>query len=170
MAGMLPIVEVMTINFSLLAIDQIVNTAATMRHMSGGRIGVPLVIRMATGGGRQVAAQHSHSLECWYAHVPGLRVLAPATIADARGMLWPALIPMCVAGEEGGGSYHGAMAATAAAVGVHTLTMVATTGLVATLVHDWLGLALLRKAWLNVDALWVSALAATGLLMLAVAN
>jgi pyruvate dehydrogenase E1 component beta subunit len=90
--GMLPIVEVMTINFSLLAIDQIVNTAAAMRHMSGGRIGVPVVIRMATGGGRQVAAQHSHSLECWYAHVPGLRVLAPATIEDARGMLWPALM------------------------------------------------------------------------------
>jgi len=92
MAGMLPIVEVMTVNFSLLAMDQIVNTAAAMRHMSGGRIGVPVVIRMATGGGRQVAAQHSHSLECWYAHVPGLRVLAPATIADARGMLWPALM------------------------------------------------------------------------------
>jgi pyruvate dehydrogenase E1 component beta subunit len=91
-AGMLPIVEIMTVNFSLLALDQIVNTAATLRHMSGGRIGVPLVIRMATGGGRQVAAQHSHSLECWYAHVPGLRVLAPATIEDARGMLWPALM------------------------------------------------------------------------------
>jgi pyruvate dehydrogenase E1 component beta subunit len=91
-AGMLPIVEVMTVNFSLLALDQIVNTAATLRHMSGGRIGVPMVIRMATGGGRQVAAQHSHSLECWYAHVPGLRVLAPATIEDARGMLWPALM------------------------------------------------------------------------------
>ncbi|WP_217914183.1 alpha-ketoacid dehydrogenase subunit beta [Miltoncostaea marina] len=91
LAGMRPIVEVMTINFSLLALDQVVNTAAAMRHMSGGRLGVPLVIRMATGGGRQVAAQHSHSLEAWYAHVPGLRVLAPATIEDARGMLWPAL-------------------------------------------------------------------------------
>lgn len=91
-AGMLPIVEVMTVNFSLLALDQIVNTAAAMRHMSGGRVGVPVVIRTATGGGRQVAAQHSHSLEGWFAHVPGLRVLAPATIADARGMLWPALM------------------------------------------------------------------------------
>jgi pyruvate dehydrogenase E1 component beta subunit len=91
LAGMRPIVEVMTINFSLLALDQIVNTAAVMRHMSGGALGVPIVIRMATGGGRQVAAQHSHSLEAWYAHVPGLRVLAPATLEDARGMLWPAL-------------------------------------------------------------------------------
>ncbi|MFN5756588.1 MAG: alpha-ketoacid dehydrogenase subunit beta, partial [Planctomycetia bacterium] len=68
--GLRPIVEVMTINFSLLALDQIVNNAATLRHMSGGQIGVPLVIRMATGAGRQVAAQHSHSLEVWYAHVP----------------------------------------------------------------------------------------------------
>jgi pyruvate dehydrogenase E1 component beta subunit len=90
-AGMLPIVEVMTINFSLLALDQIVNNAATLRHMSGGQIGVPLVIRMATGAGRQVAAQHSHSLEVWYAHVPGLKVLAPATVADARWMLAAAL-------------------------------------------------------------------------------
>jgi pyruvate dehydrogenase E1 component beta subunit len=91
LGGMRPIVEVMTINFSLLALDQIVNTAAALRHMSGGQFSVPLVIRMATGAGRQLAAQHSHSLECWYAHVPGIRVLAPATIEDARGMLWPAL-------------------------------------------------------------------------------
>jgi pyruvate/2-oxoglutarate/acetoin dehydrogenase E1 component len=90
-AGMRPIVEVMTVNFSLLALDQIVNNAATLRHMSGGQIEVPLVIRMATGGGRQLAAQHSHSLEGWYAHVPGLRVVAPATLEDARGMLWTAL-------------------------------------------------------------------------------
>jgi len=89
--GLLPIVEVMTVNFSLLALDQIVNNAATLRHMSGGQINVPLVIRMTTGGGRQLAAQHSHSLEVWYAHVPGLRVLAPATLADARGMLWTAI-------------------------------------------------------------------------------
>lgn len=89
--GMRPVVEVMTVNFSLLALDQIVNNAATLRHMSGGQIEVPLVIRMATGGGRQLAAQHSHSLECWYAHVPGLRVVAPATLEDARGMLWTAL-------------------------------------------------------------------------------
>jgi pyruvate dehydrogenase E1 component beta subunit len=89
--GMRPIVEVMTVNFSLLALDQIVNTAALMRHMSGGQFSVPLVIRMATGAGRQLAAQHSHSLENWYAHVPGIKVLAPATVADARDMLWPAL-------------------------------------------------------------------------------
>ncbi len=92
MNGMLPIVEVMTVNFSLLALDQILNNAATLRHMSGGQISVPLVIRMATGAGRQLAAQHSHSLEGWYAHIPGLRVVAPATLADARGMLWTALM------------------------------------------------------------------------------
>jgi len=91
MAGMRPIVEVMTVNFSLLALDQILNTAATVRHMSGNQFGVPLVIRMATGAGRQLAAQHSHSLEGWYAHVPGIKVLAPATLEDARGMLWTAL-------------------------------------------------------------------------------
>ena len=91
MNGMLPIVEVMTVNFSLLALDQILNNAATLRHMSGGQFSIPLVIRMATGGGRQLAAQHSHSLECWYAHIPGLRVVAPATLEDARGMLWTAV-------------------------------------------------------------------------------
>lgn len=90
-AGMRPIVELMTVNFSLLALDQILNTAATIRHMSGNQFGVPLVIRMATGAGRQLAAQHSHSLEGWYAHIPGIKVLAPATVEDARGMLWPAL-------------------------------------------------------------------------------
>lgn len=89
--GMRPIVEIMTVNFSLLALDQIVNNAATIRHMSGGQFSIPLVIRMATGAGRQVAAQHSHSLECWYAHVPGIRVVAPAMLADARSMLWTAL-------------------------------------------------------------------------------
>jgi pyruvate/2-oxoglutarate/acetoin dehydrogenase E1 component len=91
MAGMRPIVEVMTVNFSLLALDQIMNTAATVRHMSGNQFGVPVVIRMATGAGRQLAAQHSHSLEGWYAHIPGIKVLAPATLEDARGMLWTAL-------------------------------------------------------------------------------
>jgi len=91
LGGQRPIVEIMTVNFSLLALDQIVNTAATVRHMSGGQFSVPVVIRMATGAGRQLAAQHSHSLEVWYAHVPGVRVLAPATLEDARGMLWPAL-------------------------------------------------------------------------------
>ena len=91
LGGMRPIVEVMTVNFSLLALDQIVNNAATLRHMSGGQLSVPLVVRMATGGGRQLAAQHSHSLEGWYAHIPGIMVLAPATPADARGMLLAAL-------------------------------------------------------------------------------
>jgi pyruvate dehydrogenase E1 component beta subunit len=91
LGGMRPIVEIMTVNFSLLAADQILNTAATYLHMSGGQFNVPLVIRMATGGGKQLAAQHSHSLEGWYAHIPGIRVLSPATLADARGMLPAAL-------------------------------------------------------------------------------
>jgi pyruvate dehydrogenase E1 component beta subunit len=91
LGGMRPIVEVMTVNFSLLALDQIVNNAATLLHMSGGQLPVPLVIRMTTGAGRQLAAQHSHSLEGWYAHIPGIKVLAPATLEDARGMLWTAL-------------------------------------------------------------------------------
>jgi len=91
MAGMRPIVEIMTVNFSLLALDQIMNNAATVLHMSGGQCNVPLVIRMTTGAGRQVAAQHSHSLEGWYTHIPGIRVLAPATLEDARGMVWTAL-------------------------------------------------------------------------------
>lgn len=91
LGGMRPIVEVMTVNFSLLALDQIVNNAATIRHMSGGQFSVPLVVRMATGGGRQVAAQHSHSLEGWYAHIPGIKVVTPATVTDAKGMLLAAL-------------------------------------------------------------------------------
>jgi pyruvate/2-oxoglutarate/acetoin dehydrogenase E1 component len=92
MAGMRPIVEIMTVNFSLLALDQIMNNAATMLHMSGGQINSPVVIRMATGAGRQLAAQHSHSLEGWYAHIPGIKVVAPAVIEDARWMLWTALM------------------------------------------------------------------------------
>jgi pyruvate dehydrogenase E1 component beta subunit len=104
--GMRPIVEIMTVNFSLLALDQIVNTAATVLHMSGGQIHVPLVIRMTTGAGRQLAAQHSHSLEGWYAHVPGLRVLVPATVEDARWMLATALAdPDPVLIFEHGGLY-----------------------------------------------------------------
>lgn len=91
LGGMRPIVEIMTVNFSLLAADQIVNTASAYLHMSGGLFPVPLVIRMATGGGKQLAAQHSHSLECFYAHIPGIKVLTPATLEDARGMLWTAL-------------------------------------------------------------------------------
>lgn len=91
LGGMRPIVEIMTVNFSLLAMDQIVNTAATLRHMSGGQFNVPIVIRMASGAGRQLAAQHSHSWENWYAHVPGIKVLAPATVSDARYMLAEAI-------------------------------------------------------------------------------
>ena len=91
MAGLRPIVEVLTVNFTLLALDQIINNAATIHHMSGGQFNIPLVIRMATGGGRQLAAQHSHSLEGWYAHIPGIRIVTPATLEDARGMLWTAL-------------------------------------------------------------------------------
>ena len=91
LGGMRPIVEIMTVNFSLLALDQIMNNAATLLHMSGGQFNVPLVIRMTTGAGRQLAAQHSHSLEGWYTHIPGLRIVAPATLEDARGMLWTAL-------------------------------------------------------------------------------
>jgi pyruvate dehydrogenase E1 component beta subunit len=91
LGGMRPIVEIMTVNFSLLALDQIMNNAATLLHMSGGQCNVPIVIRMTTGAGRQLAAQHSHSLEGWYAHIPGLRVVAPATVDDARWMLWTAI-------------------------------------------------------------------------------
>jgi pyruvate dehydrogenase E1 component beta subunit len=89
--GMRPIVEVMTVNFSMLAMDQILNNAATLRYMSGGQFSIPLVVRMATGGGRQLGAQHSHSLEGWYAHIPGITVLSPATVADARGMMLAAM-------------------------------------------------------------------------------
>jgi pyruvate dehydrogenase E1 component beta subunit len=91
LGGMRPIVEIMTVNFSLLALDQIVNNAATLRHMSGGQLGVPLVVRMATGGGRQMAAQHSHSLEGWFAHIPGIKIVVPAVPADAHGLLLAAL-------------------------------------------------------------------------------
>lgn len=106
-AGMRPIVEIMTVNFSLLALDQILNNAATLLHMSGGQVAVPLVIRMTTGAGRQLGAQHSHSLDGWYAHIPGLKLLAPATIEDARGMLWPALQdPDPVLIFEHGGLYN----------------------------------------------------------------
>lgn len=91
LGGMRPIVEIMTVNFSLLALDQIINNAATLCHMSGGQFGVPVVIRMTTGGGRQLAAQHSHSWEGWYAHIPGIKILAPGTVEDARYMLGEAL-------------------------------------------------------------------------------
>ena len=91
LGGMRPIVEVMTVNFSLLALDQIVNNASTLLHMSGGQINVPVVIRMNSGIGRQLAAQHSHSWEPFYAHVPGLKVVSAGTHLDARGMLLTAL-------------------------------------------------------------------------------
>jgi pyruvate dehydrogenase E1 component beta subunit len=121
MGGMRPIVEVMTVNFCLLALDQIMNNAATITHMSGGQFSIPLVIRMTTGAGRQVAAQHSHSLEGWLAHIPGLRLLAPATLADARGMLAPALEdPNPVLIFEHGGLYNmeGELPADAGAVDI----------------------------------------------------
>lgn len=89
--GMKPIVEVMTVNFSLLAMDQIVNNAATLQHMTGGQLQVPLVIRMSSGIGRQLGAQHSHSWEPFYAHIPGLIVLSVGTHEDARSMLRTAL-------------------------------------------------------------------------------
>lgn len=91
MAGQRPIVEIMTVNFSLLAMDQIVNNAATLLHMSGGQLNVPVVIRMSCGIGRQLAAQHSHSWEPFYAHIPGLKVLSAGTHEDARRMLGAAL-------------------------------------------------------------------------------
>ena len=87
MAGLRPMVELMTINFSLLAIDQIINNASKLHYMSGGQIRVPLVIRMASGAGSQLGAQHSHSLEGWYAHVPGLKVVCPSNPYDAKGLL-----------------------------------------------------------------------------------
>jgi pyruvate dehydrogenase E1 component beta subunit len=89
--GLKPIVEIMTVNFSLLAMDQIINSAAAFRHMSGGQVSVPLVIRMTTGGGRQLAAQHSNSFEGWFAHIPGIKILVPATVEDARSFLYFAL-------------------------------------------------------------------------------
>ena len=90
--GLRPIVEIMTVNFSLLALDQIVNGASILRHMSGGQLSVPLVIRMTTGGGRQLAAQHSNSFEGWFAHIPGIKILTPSTVEDARSCLYFALL------------------------------------------------------------------------------
>jgi pyruvate dehydrogenase E1 component beta subunit len=119
LGGMRPIVEIMTVNFSLLALDQIVNNAATILHMSGGQFNIPLVIRMTTGAGRQLAAQHSHSLEGWYAHIPGLRIVAPATLEDARGMLWTALQdpdPVLIFEHNGLYNMEGELAADAGAV------------------------------------------------------
>ncbi len=90
--GLRPIVEIMTINFSLMAMDQIVNTAAKIRYMSGGQMSVPLVIRTVTGGGRLLGATHSQSLESWYARVPGLRVVTPSTPYDSLGLFRSAMV------------------------------------------------------------------------------
>ena len=123
LGGMRPIVEVMTVNFCLLALDQIVNTAATLLHMSGGQCNVPLVIRMATGAGKQLAAQHAHSFEGWFAHIPGLRVLAPATVEDARGMLWTALAdpdPVLICENNTLYNMEGELAADAGPVDIDT--------------------------------------------------
>jgi pyruvate dehydrogenase E1 component beta subunit len=87
MGGLRPMVELMTINFSLLALDQIVNSAAKLYYMSNGQINVPMVVRMASGGGSQLAATHSHSLEGLYAHFPGLKVVCPSNPADGKGLL-----------------------------------------------------------------------------------
>ncbi|HKP88886.1 MAG TPA: alpha-ketoacid dehydrogenase subunit beta [Thermoleophilaceae bacterium] len=91
MVGLRPVVELMTINFSLLALDQIVNCAASIRYMFGGQVKVPMVIRMPQGGGHQLGPTHSHSLEAMYLHVPGLLVAVPSTAADAKGLLKAAI-------------------------------------------------------------------------------
>ena len=91
MTGLRPVVEIMTLNFILVAMDQVVNHAAKVRYMFGGEIGCPLVIRTPNGAGNQLTAQHSQSFEGWFAHVPGLKVVAPATPADAKGLLKAAI-------------------------------------------------------------------------------
>src|SRR5262245_31736024 len=91
MVGLRPIVEFMTWNFSAVAFDQILNNAAKIRQMSGGQLKVPIVLRAPNGSARQVAAQHSHAMEHFYTHVPGLKVLAPAMPADAKGLLKTAI-------------------------------------------------------------------------------
>ena len=123
LGGMRPIVEIMTCNFSLLALDQIFNTAATYLHMSGGLFNVPLVIRMSTGGGKQLGAQHSHSIEGWYAHIPGIKVLTPATLEDARGMLPTALLdpdPVLIFENMNHLNMEGELSKTAGAVNIDT--------------------------------------------------
>jgi len=91
MAGLRPVVEVMTFNFAILALDQIVNNAAKIRYMSGGQLTVPMVIRGPGSAAHQLAAQHSQSLEAWFCHVPGLKVVAPSTPYDAKGLLTSAI-------------------------------------------------------------------------------
>ena len=91
MVGLRPVIEMMTFNFALLAIDQIVNSAAKMRYMSNGQVGVPMVVRGPGGAALQLGAQHSQAFESWYAHIPGLKVVMPATPADAKGLLKSAI-------------------------------------------------------------------------------
>ena len=91
MVGLRPVIEFMTWNFALLAIDQVVNSAAKMRYMSGGQVGVPMVFRGPGGAALQLSAQHSQAFESWYAHIPGLKVVMPATPADAKGLLKSAI-------------------------------------------------------------------------------
>lgn len=91
MAGLRPVIELMTVNFSIVAMDQIVNNASKVRYMFGGQVSCPIVIRMPGGAGHQLAAQHSHSLEAWYSHIPGLKVVCPATPFDAKGLLKTAI-------------------------------------------------------------------------------
>lgn len=91
MTGLKPVIEMMTWNFALLAIDQIVNAAAKIRYMSGGQIGCPIVFRGPGGAALQLGAQHSQAFESWYAHIPGLKVVMPATPADAKGLLKSAI-------------------------------------------------------------------------------
>jgi pyruvate dehydrogenase E1 component beta subunit len=91
MMGLRPVVEIMTINFILVAMDQVINHAAKIRYMFGGQVGVPMVIRTPAGAGAQLTAQHSQSLEAWFAGCPGMKVVAPASVADAYGMLKTAI-------------------------------------------------------------------------------
>lgn len=91
MVGLRPVIEMMTWNFALLAIDEIVNSAAKVRYMSGGQLGCPVVFRGPSGSALQLAAQHSQAFESWYAHVPGLKVICPGTPADAKGLLKSAI-------------------------------------------------------------------------------
>src|SRR5206468_12407801 len=91
LVGMRPVAEIMFSDFTAMAMDQIVNQAAKLRYMTGGQVSVPIVIRTAGGAGRASAAQHSQSLEAWFTHVPGLKVVMPATPYDAKGLLKAAI-------------------------------------------------------------------------------
>ena len=91
MTGLRPVIELMTVNFSIVAMDQIINNASKVRYMFGGQVSVPMVIRMPGGAGHQLGAQHSHSLEAWFTHVPGLKVVCPSTPYDAKGLLKTAI-------------------------------------------------------------------------------